>query len=113
MDHTAVCCCGHADSEHRMRRVGKTLRDMCAVRGCDCTDFCPLDPPDAATEVGTEESRTNEAAGSVDAAERDLILAWDSWWCPTCSARTFVADARCCGQRMVPVRIEMYERDGG
>lgn len=45
--------------------------------------------------------------------ERELILAWDSWWCPTCSARTFVADARCCGGRMVAVRIEMYERYGG
>lgn len=40
-----------------------------------------------------------------------LILAWNSWWCETCSARTWVEGAACHGELMTPVRLEMHSRD--
>lgn len=38
------------------------------------------------------------------------LLAWDTRWCPSCGARSFDEERVCCGARMDPVRIEMYER---
>ncbi len=63
---------------------------------------------DAPTELAATGPHSNERADPVGAT---LILAWDSLWCPACSARSFRSAASCCGRPMLPVRLEMHSRE--
>lgn len=87
MDSEALCTCGCPYRRHRpeIQRGGVVLA---CFRHDLCEGFTPA----------IEEEST-------------LILAWDSWWCEICSARTWVEGARCHGELMTPVRMEMHSRE--
>lgn len=43
-------------------------------------------------------------------AAAEPLMAYDAWWCRSCSRRPFEPGA-CCGKPLTPVRVEIHRRD--
>jgi hypothetical protein len=101
------CRCGHPQDVHHTMGVAGTGRVTGMCEACTCSGFTPglrhprrVAPPLPARPAAPRPADT-------------LILAWDSWWCETCSARTWVEGARCHDELMTAVRLEMHSREPG
>ncbi len=112
----SYCTCRHLKEHHRSMAVAGSRTKVEFCDSCDgCAGFMPGPVPLHKRRKGAElvvDEQHGEVVLPTDpAAPSTLILAWDSWWCETCSARTWVEGARCHGQLMTPVRVEMHSRE--